>query len=304
MRYFIGIDGGGTKTIAYLGNDMKEVISTAQVGATNYHSIGIDMVRERFKEIFTYFEKEENVAMDRIEGLCFGGAGIDSAEDERVVRQQFADIGYKNYLSVVNDSVIALVAANGFKRGGIVISGTGSIAYGIDQWGKGHRVGGWGHLIDDYGSGYAIARDALRRVLEGYDGRKAQSKIWDEVKSKLNLSHPEELIQFIYSPDTKKHHIAEIAPEIIKLYGIDEGATTIVEKAIDDLWEMTHSLAKRLNEDIFSLGLCGGLFENSKTIRRLFIEKVTEMLPGINVHLPYHKAVMGALILAVDSLDR
>ncbi len=124
----------------------------------------------------------------------------------------------------------ALVGANAGKNGAIIISGTGSVALGIDRCGEPVRVGGWGHLIDDTGSAYAIARDGIRLVLEGFDGRGDHTKIWDGMKKKLGLKSPEELLDFVYDPKRQKQDIAALAPIITDLSGEDHVADQIIDK--------------------------------------------------------------------------
>lgn len=300
MEYYIGIDGGGSKTVAYLGNGQKKVLSSIQVGSTNYHSVGIEIVKGVFKQIFNAFEVSEGITLNEVKGVCIGGAGIDCTEDERIIEEVFRDIGYKNHLQIYNDSVIALVGANGGKRGAILISGTGSVAFGIDKAGKRHRVGGWGHIIDDVGSGYAIGRDGLKKIMESYDGREGNTKIWEGVRDELNLSHMEELISFIYNPNTKKHHIACLAPHIINLYEMDRVAKKVVDDGIRGLCKMIDALANKMNEDDFSLGLSGSLFLKSHIFRNLFIKEIKKMYPNLHVHLPEENPVMGAFMLATE----
>lgn len=301
MKYYIGIDGGGTKTLAYLGNEKKEVLSSIKVGSTNYHSVGTISTKKEFKEIFDFFKVNIGITLDKIKGVCIGGAGIDSPKDEKVIEKIFRDIGYENDLLIYNDSVTALVGANGEKKGAMVISGTGSIVLGIDKSGKSHRVGGWGHIIDDAGSGYAIARDGLKKIVESYDGREDNTEIWEVISKKLNISHVGELISFIYNTDIKKHDIANLAPCIIDLYKIDAVAKKVIDNAVRDLCKMIGALANKMNEEDFSLGLSGSILLKSDVIRKLFSKEIEKKYPDIHIHLPKENAATGALILAVES---
>lgn len=300
MEYYIGIDGGGSKTLACLGNEKKEVIASFEIGSTNYHSVGIESTKATFKEIFSYFESSQNITLDQVKDVCIGGAGIDRVEDEKVIEKVFRDIGYTNNLQIYNDSVIALVGANRGKKGAILISGTGSIAFGIDKVGKSHRVGGWGHIIDDVGSGYAIARDGLKKMMESYDGREEDTKIWEVVSNQLSISEIGELISFIYNSNTKKHDIARLAPYIVDLYEIDKVAQKVVDNGVRDLCDMIKALSKKMNGEDFSLGLSGSLLLKSEIVRELFIKEIKEMYPSLYVHLPMENAAIGALTLAVD----
>ena len=80
-------------------------------------------------------------------------------------------IGYKARILVVNDALIALQAGVGDAPGIVIVSGTGSIAYGRNDRGEASRAGGWGYVLGDEGSGYWIGRLALRAVVRHADGR-------------------------------------------------------------------------------------------------------------------------------------
>ena len=90
--------------------------------------------------------------------ICLGIAGVDRASDEAVVRSIMSRIGYKAHILVVNDALIALQAGVGDAAGIVIVSGTGSIAYGRNDRGEASRAGGWGYVLGDEGSGYWIGR--------------------------------------------------------------------------------------------------------------------------------------------------
>lgn len=299
MKYYLGIEGGGTKTIAILGSD-KEILGMILVGATNYHSTGKEEVSKEIGKIISWLKIEKNIDVNEIQGICFGGAGIDCKADDEVMEKLFCSMNYKGKLHICNDSVVALVGANGCHKGAMLISGTGSVAYGISRKGEPTRVGGWGHLIDDEGSGYAIARDGLKKIMESYDGRGQETLLWDRIKKKLNIARHEELIQFIYAHDTQKQHIAALAPCVIELSGKDYVADNILKESINGLCKMVIALSERMELMKFSLGLNGSLLLKSEVYRKLFTERIAELLPEVYVHLPYKDAAYGALVLARD----
>lgn len=298
MEYYIGIEGGGTKTVAILGDSSNNIIDTVLVGATNHHSMGLEKTKEELSKIFNFFKDKRNIEMEMVKGICFGGAGIDCSEDKRKIRLIFDSLGYKGKLYICNDSVVALAGANGRLEGAIIISGTGSVAYGIDVRGEPVKVGGWGHIIDDAGSGYAIAIGCLKEILKSYDGRGTKTLLWDKIKEKLNIFHEEEIIPFVYNQETYKQHIAELAPCVLELYGSDCTADKIINNAIESLCEIVMALSKRMELEDFSLGLGGSLLLKSDTYRKLFEEAIKKQLPKVNIHLPYKDAVYGALMLA------
>ncbi len=94
MSYYIGLDGGGSKTEAALSDQNLQVLSRVKGGPTNYHSVGIDHVRNEIESLLSELLSKASIHINDIEGICFGGAGIDSQTDKRVIEQLFKDYGY------------------------------------------------------------------------------------------------------------------------------------------------------------------------------------------------------------------
>lgn len=300
--YYIGIDGGATKTVVCLADKLGDIKEVIKLGGTNYHTVGIEKVKSTLREAMETLSKDHKVRLSEIKGICFGGAGIDSTEGSDIITSIFREIGYKNKLRVCNDGLIALVGANGDYKGGVVIGGTGSVALGVDHDGKLNKVGGWGHILDDRGSGYMIGKEALSKIMEAYDGRGRETLIWEKVKDHLKISNPEDIIDFVYSNNTKKHHIARLAPIVAGLYEDDEIARSIIENAITALEKLIITLAKNIKKESFSLGLYGSLLVKDEKIRSRLIEKVHMVYPSMDLHLPYKKAHIGALDIAMGKV--
>lgn len=303
MAVVIGLDGGGTGTSVIVEDLGSLKTLTYNLGPTNRHSVGDKNVKDTFKGLFDTLAGEEGLSLKDIKSICFGGAGIDTVDDNRIVEGMFRDLGYKNHLQVVNDSMTALVGANAGRRGAIIISGTGSVALGIDKDGQPVRVGGWGHLIDDTGSAYAIARDGIRHVLEGFDGRGQGTKIWDGMKAKLDLKSQEELLDFVYDPKRQKQDIAALAPIVTDLSGRDKVADQIIDKTVDDLFIHIKALSKRMETKAFQVGMIGSVLEKSDHIRIRLEDKLQQDMPGVKTHFPRKNPAQGAILLAKSALE-
>ena len=301
-RYYIGIDGGATKTMVCLGDKSGDIVEVIKLSATNYHTVGIEKTKEVLKEALDIIVKDHKVSLHEIKGICFGGAGIDSDDGAGIITNIFRELGYKNELHVYNDALIALVGANDGYNGGVVIGGTGSVALGVDDYGKLHKVGGWGHILDDKGSGYAIGRDALSRIMEFHDGRGSETLLWEKVKKYLDIETPEQITDFVYSDDTNKDDVAGIAPIVLNLYQKDDVATEIIEGAITHLETLVSALARNIKKDSFSLGFYGSIIIRNHKLKARLTEKIHEKYPEINVHLPYNKAYVGALEIATGKV--
>ncbi|MGF7058748.1 N-acetylglucosamine kinase [Brassicibacter mesophilus] len=299
MKYYVGIDGGGSKTFACI-SDGHNMISSVEVGATNYHSVGIESVQVELERIFLYLLKELHIQKDDIRSLCLGCAGIDCTKDEQTIYNLFRKIGYKNRLQVCNDSIIALVAANGKKTGGLIISGTGSIAVGVDENGQVYRVGGWGHILDDIGSGYFIGKRAIQAIMKYYDGRGSKTILWDEIKEKLKITSPEDLIPYTYDNKLSKQMISSLAESVINVSKFDGVARNIIDEAVKGLTDMAITLISKIDKYDIPLGLYGSILLKSEIIREELCKQINNHYPDIIIKIPTISAAEGALILAME----
>ena len=120
--------------------------------------------------------------------VCLGVAGVDRQDDDRVVRAIMRRLGFRSQSLVVNDALVALVAGVGDEPGVVLIAGTGSIAYGVNEDGYAARAGGWGYVLGDEGSGYWIGRQALIAVVREADGRGPRTRLTALVLEHFGLS--------------------------------------------------------------------------------------------------------------------
>lgn len=307
--YIIGIDGGGTSTQGAIANHELSIIAESQVGATNYHNVGFDTAKERLGHLLNNLLIQAGIDISELSGICFGGAGIDSDADKETLIGIFRALGWQGSLIVVNDSVTALTGGNRGLEGMVLISGTGSIGYA--SYGECMvRCGGWGQLIDDVGSGYYLGISALKGIMEAYDYRRARTKLWDPVAEHLGIRQEEDIIHFLYHPQTGKEKIAELAPYVIQLAHEDPLASEIYHAGINGLVHIITGLIKQVESEIpthekrYTLALGGSLLTKSQVYREAFIKAIAEKHPEVEVHLPYEGPVAGALRIINDYVKK
>src|SRR5215470_63767 len=165
--FFLGIDGGGTKTRCILG-DETSVLSTATAGGSNIVRLGEAQAREAIHSAARQACNSANISPSQISRICIGAAGAARPEIAARLQAILADFT-PAAVEVVGDMVIALEAAFGPGPGVITIAGTGSIAWGRDATGRTARAGGWGFAISDEGSGHWIGRRTVSAILHARD---------------------------------------------------------------------------------------------------------------------------------------
>src|SRR5215468_2613685 len=164
---------------------------------------------------------------------------------------------------IVNDALIALQAGIGDAPGIVVVSGTGSIAYGRNARGEAARAGGWGYVLGDEGSGYWIGRFALRAVVRHADGRGRETSLTSRLLGHFDLTGPSELIHKVYHQELAPSAIGALAHYVQEAR--DDGdlvAAVILDQAAEELAATAAAVMKRLEMDheSFSFVLAGGMF--------------------------------------------
>ena len=191
--YVLGLDGGGTKTLAQAMNAEGTPLFRVGGGALNLNSETPDRVRAVVRDILQQAGRQ---AGGPPAAVCIAAAGVSNPAAAQVLRAGAQDAGYAGPGQVTGDHMAALAGALGRPEGLILSAGTGSICAGRTADGREARSGGFGHLIDDEGSGYAMGRDVLRAVIEAWDGRGPETCLTKQVCETLNVQDAAGIVAF------------------------------------------------------------------------------------------------------------
>lgn len=309
MSYVIGLDGGGTKTEAIAINQQGHLLYRYEGGATNPNSVTYSMAERHLVDILDHVLSQPTLQAVSCGAICLGLAGGGTADVQQYfttfIEQYFA----KNQnpftqVIVTTDAHIALVAGLGREYGILVISGTGSIAFGITPEGKTYRTGGWGHLLGDQGSGYAIGLLTLQAAVRRYDGIGAETTLFERILQHHQWTKIDELKSYIYQPQIQKQHIADYAR--VSIEAAEQGdaiARQIIHQAADEMAILTKALVD-MDEQFTGLPIVmsGSIFHYSQLFRARYIQQVREFTPHIEPRLGTEPAALGAAQLALQRL--
>jgi N-acetylglucosamine kinase-like BadF-type ATPase len=163
-KYFLGFDGGGTKTECVLADSDGRIIANSKGGPSNPVRAGYTRAWFSLSEAADAVLKHEKITSRHIRGICAGLGGAGRSGVARRVKT-FFERGYPNaQVQVTTDLELALEAAFGASEGIILLIGTGSAAFGRDANGKTARAGGRGPWFSDEGSAFDIGRRAVQAV--------------------------------------------------------------------------------------------------------------------------------------------
>ncbi len=296
----LGIDVGGTKTVCLLADADERIIAEARDEGANLQGAG-ELALE--KVLHTVMEKTLDGTGVIPSAICLGIAGVDRASDEAVVRSIMTRIGYKARILIVNDALIALQAGIGDAPGIVIVSGTGSIAYGRNDHAEASRAGGWGYVLGDEGSGYWIGRSALRAVLRAADHRGPRTMLTAMLLDHFNVTQPQLLLHEIYHHHLKPSAIGALASCVHDAFNQgDAAAATILRGAADELEGAALSVARRLEltGEAFTFVLAGGIFRAVPWLAEELRRRLPSTAPRSVTMLLDREPAEGAVTLALQ----
>lgn len=251
--HYIGIDSGGTKTAFTLFDEDLTRIDSLRLGTTHFQQAGYDGMERLLVQGISELARRNGV--DEF-GLGFGIAGFgEEAEVAERIREGVARVADGRPYTLVNDGEAALAASLALGDGIVLVSGTGSIAFGTCA-GREGRCGGWGYQVGDEGSGWWIGKQMLAAFSRESDGRAPRGALHDIVMDELGLGEEFDIIGYardVLTEDRTK--IAALSRLVARAAEAgDAEATAIFEAAAREL----ASLAVVLARDLFGREVGGG----------------------------------------------
>ena len=297
--HVLGIDAGGTKTIALLADAEGHILAEGRAGAANLQTEGELEVE---KILHTVIDRATDGRDITPAAVCLGVAGVDREDDARIMRNIMRRMGYRSNTLIVNDALIALVAGAGANPGVVVVAGTGSIAYGVSHLGMAARAGGWGPILGDEGSGYWVGRRALAAVMRDADSRGPRTAITPLVLHHFGLPNPQALVPEIYHQPQGRRAIASLSTVVDQARAEgDPVATEIMTLAADELSLAAASVIRRLDMrgEQFPILLAGGMLKQGTWLAAEVRRRMAEVAPRGAVAPLNDEPAIGAVKLAI-----
>ncbi len=296
MPFFLGIDGGGTKTRCVIGNE-KSVLATGSGSGCNIVRVGEACARDSLSAAIHEACVLAGVSPQQIARTCAGVAGAADDGVASVVQRVLIEL-VGGAIEVIGDMEIALESAFGGGAGVIMIAGTGAIAYGRNDRGEAARAGGWGRLISDEGSGHWIGAQAIGAALREYD-RGADSGLLRELMRALEVRSVHDLAVKANS---------DPVPEFARLYPVvlaaeesgDAAAIEVLERAGVELAATVEIVIGRLflESEHVSVAMHGGVFAGSVLVKEAFQAELSRLCPGAKCVDAEVDPALGALEIA------
>lgn len=298
----LGIELGGTHTVALLASRDGQLLGRAESGPANLR-LRTDA------ELVAHFQAvKESLGVPSAVGV--GAAGARGADDARRVCRLLAQVwpGIPSRAGHDLESALAAASVEGAPEPNarvIVLAGTGSCTYGRNRAGGVAKVGGWGHLLGDRGSGYDIGFAALRRIIEDHDRQGEWSELAVRILRALQLGDPEELIAWVQQ--ATKTDIAALATQVFATAPRSRDARELLAHAAQAIADDAAVCARQLGcrrravEFVFA----GGVFTRQESQFKRVADRIRAQRPGMRDHFQvlHRESAWGAVALAREALE-
>ncbi len=298
-QFFLGVDGGQSSTVALIANERGVVLGYGASGPSNH--VEGPGGREKLRKAVTVCVNAAwnnspygGKGLPSFESAFFGMTG-GSADKEAIIRELVP----ARRLEVSHDAITALVGATEGRPGIIVIAGTGSISFGMNERGETARAGGWGYIFGDKGSAFDLARQALIAALKFEEGWGRPTQLRERLIRFSNATTANEALHKWYTLEFPRDRIASFSRHVDEAAQAgDRVAREILRAGAAELAD----LASRVRRLVFKprdhvlVSYIGGVWK-SKLVRERF-RKLVQQQADNTVHPPALGPAAGALLAA------
>ncbi len=291
--HFLGIDGGGSKTLAVIVDANGQQRGRALAGSSNYAAVGIEPA---IANLYAAAEQAALRAGCRLpaKAAWLGLAGVDRPGDQALLLPHLQALA--DTIRLTNDAELLLSALDD-AVGVALVAGTGSIALGRDRHGSIARAGGWGHILGDEGSGYEIGRLALQAAARAADGRGEATVLLERIMTYWKLDRPDDMIGRVYNSDNKAA-VASLSSLVFQAARAgDHAARQITRRAADELAlaALTVCNALDFSGQPVALALGGGLLIHEIAWQRQVLRRIQRRRALSRVAIVNQPALSAAL---------
>lgn len=276
----LGVDGGGTKTVAWLDHRAEVAIplGTGSAGPSNARAIGFQEAQQNILAAIDAAFQAASLPRTKVAAACLSLAGMGRASDRDSMRDWAVAANIADRIQITTDAESILAAASPRRVGIALICGTGSLAWGRDMTGRVERAGGWGYLLGDEGSAYGIAVAGLRAAAQAIDGRGPKTLLVERFQARLQAPAPFDLIERIYNPSMTRDRIAALADVVFDAEDSDEIAAQVLQQGVTALADCVTCVARKLGfaASEYTLGAAGGVILSRARYRDAVLERLSE----------------------------
>jgi len=300
LKYYLGVDGGGSKTLAVVCNERGEVIGRGYGGCGN-HQLGPELAEANIRLAVEEALGRASLSRGDIAYAVYGLAGADREADFRILRPMVAAMGLDDH-DVVCDTVIGLRAGTRQPDGVVLVCGSGTNCYGVNKRGESFQCGGFGYEFGDFGGGGDLAVEAFRSVIRAWEGREAPTLLTEAITGKLGYASVEAMFHDFL--DRGARIPGDLAKLLFDVADRDEAARAILRRQGTELGLSARATIRRLGmeSDRFDIVLVGSVLTrgDSRFVVPAIESIVRGAAPESRLTVLTIEPAGGALLLAME----
>jgi N-acetylglucosamine kinase-like BadF-type ATPase len=249
---------------------------------------------------------EAGLRQQSVDAACLAMAGVDRDREAELFTQWAFTQNLAAQVKVTNDCEGLLAAGTPEGWGIALVAGTGSITFGRSKEGIDTRTGGWGYLMGDEGSAYAVALAGLKAAVRFADGRDPPNQLLPDFLNRLGLKQPDDLLEAVYLSNRDRAWIASLADVVTQAADRgDSAANHILNVAAEELARLVGTTARKIHLEEGPVPLCftGGLILNSPTLQVRLREELSQQQVPLADFVAVEDPVWGPVKLAKQLLN-
>lgn len=304
MRYVLGVDGGGSKTLAAVGDETGEIRGVGRTGRSNHQGMGMQPAMGAIRAAIEGALAQAGIGGDDLDVAFYGLAGADLPEDFAMLRPAVHDLGFGRQIGLNNDTAASLRSGTDNPNAVVVGWGSGTNGMGRNAQGGEIRLPALGDISGDWGGGDELAREAIRLVARAHDGRGQPTMLTGMVLASLGVPDVDEMIRALYLHQVEGDFLRRLPPLVFRAANAgDMVAGELVDRAATEVAVTAVALLRRLGliEVPADVVLAGSVFRAEGT---LLLDAVRERLnrdaPRARIVIPDIEPVVGAYFCALD----
>jgi N-acetylglucosamine kinase-like BadF-type ATPase len=284
MEYYLGIDGGGTKTKVIIIDRDENILFENTSGPSSIDTVDLETTSESIQNaVQPYTETHQNLIFN---GVFIGLGGIVFEHDCKTVEalvSKLPQVNKDTFIMARNDMHNALYSANSFDKGMTLICGTGMVAFGKNG-NQSHKAGGWGYFEGELGSAYHLGSEAIRHCIRAYDYRLEMNEFAKAVAKKLELKKATDIIPILISYHDDRTKTAQLAQIVTQYANLGNPfAKEICDKAISEIVLAIEAVYKKLNFNQINLVIVGSLGHAMGYFKDTLHQSIKAISKNINI---------------------
>ncbi|THF77082.1 N-acetylglucosamine kinase [Cohnella fermenti] len=302
MNYYLGVDGGGSKTYALIVDEAGKVAGKGHSGNGN-HQLGLETARRSIREAVEMALDRASLTKEQITFAYFGLSGADREADYRILRPMIGELGFPR-CAINCDTVTALRAGTDRPYGVVLLCGTGTNSAGVNPAGTFFQCGGFSYAYGDFGGGGELCIEAFRSVIRSWDGREQPTALTELVLNDLGYDS----VEAMYNDYLDHEKVPPLRLTKLLFEAAEQGdavAISILERQGVELGKSATAIIKRLGmeQDEFDVVLAGSVIVRGKGeyIRSKVEQAVRAAAPKARLAKLTVEPVVGAVWLAVEA---